>query len=84
MLIRILLIIFGLSSIHCEKYANYKSNNLIPIVVNGNYSDTYSFNINNTESYLFLYDYIPVKYILLYYVIKLNLFVVLKLIFFLL
>lgn len=61
----ILLVIFGLLSVQSdsvsEKYANYKSQNLIPIVVKLNYSEPYTYNVNNTESYLFLYDYIKVN-----------------------
>lgn len=65
----ILLVIFGLLSVHSdsvsEKYdANYRSQNLIPIVVKLNYSESYTYNVNNTESYLFLYDYMKVNYIL--------------------
>nr|QEI10617.1 SID1 [Myzus persicae] len=59
----ILVVIFGLASVWSElisgKYASYKSNDLIPIVLKGNYSQNYPTIINNTLSYLFLYDYMP-------------------------
>lgn len=44
-----------------DKYTNYRTNDLIPIVKKGNYSTSYTCVINDSESYLFLYDYIPVK-----------------------
>ncbi|CAI6349746.1 unnamed protein product [Macrosiphum euphorbiae] len=58
----ILVVIFGLSSVWSElisgQNASYKSNDLIPIVLKGNYSQNYPTIINNNVSYLFLYDYI--------------------------
>ncbi|VVC31854.1 Hypothetical protein CINCED_3A010771 [Cinara cedri] len=42
-----------------NKYANYQSNDLTPIVIKGNYSVPYTFSLNNLESYLFIYDYMP-------------------------
>lgn len=57
----ILVVMFGLLSVWSEQYASYKSNDLIPIVLKGNYSQNYPKTINNTVSYLFLYDYMLVN-----------------------
>lgn len=43
-----------------ENYHKYQSNDLIPIVEKGNYSENYKRSISNLESYLFVYDYMPV------------------------
>jgi len=61
----IFIVIFGLSSVWSELFSEnvemYGSNDLIPIVLKGNYSKNYPQIINNTMSYLFLYDYLPVS-----------------------
>lgn len=48
-----------------EKYANYRSDDLTPIVIKGNYSTKYTFNINATDPYLFIYEYLPVSVLLI-------------------
>lgn len=67
-----LVVMFGLASVWSEKYekyASYKSNDLIPIVLKGNYSQNYPTIINSTVSYLFLYDYLLVMYLLSNFII---------------
>lgn len=77
----ILFIIIGLSSLvwselvddKCANTTNYRSNDLIPIVKKGIYSTPYTCIINDSVSYLFLYDYMPVKLYTksyLYYILK--------------
>lgn len=66
MLRPVLFVIFGLSTfarseLIYEKYANYRLDDLTPIVVKGNYSEEYTCNINATDPYLFLYKYLPVN-----------------------
>lgn len=60
---------FGLSSAWCEivseKYTKFGTNDLIPIVLKGNYSQDYSTAINNNVSYLFLYDYLMVNVLII-------------------
>lgn len=62
----ILFVVIGLlslvwSELLDDKCTNYRTNDLIPIVKKGNYSTPYTCVINDSESYLFLYDYLPVK-----------------------
>lgn len=50
-----------------ENFTKYQSNDLLLIVVKGNYSENYQRSLNDSESYLFLYDYMPViLYIYIY------------------
>jgi len=74
----IVVIIFGLSSVWSElfneNFERYGSNDLIPIVLKGNYSQNYPTIINSTMSYLFLYDYLPVSILtVLFYYLKIML-----------
>lgn len=61
----ILIVLFGLSSVWSElfneEFVRYGSNDLIPIVLKGNYSQNHQKIINNNISYLFLYDYMLVS-----------------------
>lgn len=77
----VVFVIFGLATlVRCELVGTNGgwSNDLVPIVKKGNYSIQYNNVINDSVSYLFLYDYLPVNFIIiiiLFIIIQVNFFV---------